>query len=88
MITFIDKDEQSGEGPLELGAKACASGLGSEVDVFGRIGLPVPNAPLEFWAYNAEIGPPGAGLNQEINQGKIDGQRQERKKQQEELENT
>ena len=68
VITFIDKDEQSGEGPLEFGAKACASGLDSEVDVYGRIGLPVPNAPLEFWAYNAEIGPPGAGLNQEINQ--------------------
>ena len=65
VVTFIDKDEQSGEGSLEFGAKACASGLGSETDVYGRIGLPVPNAPMEFWAYNADVGLPGAGLNQE-----------------------
>jgi hypothetical protein len=37
--------------------------------------------PLELRLFEREI-------NQEINQGKIDGQRQERKKQQEELENT
>jgi hypothetical protein len=41
----------------------------------------VVTKPLELRLFEREI-------NQEINQGKIDGQRQERKKQQEELENT
>lgn len=68
VITSRDKDEQSGEGPLESGAKACASGLGSEIDVYGRIELPAPNAQLEFWAFNSDIVPPLAGFNQDLEQ--------------------
>jgi hypothetical protein len=65
VVTFDQKDEQAGEGPLKYRARACATGLSSGQDVRGRIGVPAPNAPMEFWADNRKLGYPGGGLDQE-----------------------
>jgi hypothetical protein len=66
-VTFIYKDEQSGEGPLKFGATACASGSDSWTnrhDVEVEIDVPAPNVSMEFSASNKTANYPFAILAQ------------------------
>jgi len=66
-ITFIRKDEQTGEGPLTFLATACASGSDSTTnrhDVEVKIDVPAPNVPMEFSASNKTANYPFAILAQ------------------------
>ncbi len=66
VVSFLQYQEQAGEGPLKFRARACATGYGTgAADVRGRIGLPAPNEPIKFYANNDLFGKPTGALNQE-----------------------